>query len=132
AGPPRNPRPPTSTLQTGSGDMSDIPIAPEDRGLASMTHLSGLAGYIIPLGGVLVPIIIWLVKSNHPVISAIARQAILLNIVAFCLIIVGVVMFFTVILIPFAILLWIALALGALVLPIVGAIKANDGVYYRY
>ena len=26
-------------------------INPEDRGLAACTHLSGLAGYIIPLGG---------------------------------------------------------------------------------
>ena len=30
-------------------------IGAEERGLAAMTHLSGLAGYIIPGGGVIVP-----------------------------------------------------------------------------
>ena len=112
--------------------MTDIAIAPEDRGLASMTHLSGLAGYIIPLGGVLVPIIIWLVKKDSPIISGIARQAILLNVVAFCLIIACVVAMFTVILIPFSILALVVIGLAAVALPIVGAVKANGGVYYRY
>ena len=54
-------------------------ISPEERGLAAMTHLSGLAGYIIPFGGLLVPFIILMVKSDSLVISAIARQALLFN-----------------------------------------------------
>ena len=29
-------------------------ISPEERGLAACTHLAGLAGYVIPLGGVIV------------------------------------------------------------------------------
>ena len=40
--------------------------------------------------------------------------------------------FFTVILIPIAIVGWFGLGLVAVVLPIVGAVKASDGVYYRY
>ena len=39
-----------------------VTIAPEERTLAALTHLSGLSGYIVPLGGVLVPIIIWAVR----------------------------------------------------------------------
>ena len=73
----------------GRYDVTDVAIGPEDRGLAAMTHLSGLAGYIIPLGGVLVPIIIWLTKQDSPIISAIARQAILLNVTAYLMFIVG-------------------------------------------
>ena len=49
-------------------------IGAEERGLAAMTHLSGLAGYIIPGGGVIVPIIIWIVKKENPVIASIAKQ----------------------------------------------------------
>ncbi len=75
-------------------------IGAEERGLAAMTHLSGLAGYIIPGGGVIVPIIIWIVL--------------------------------TVILAPVAIVGWIVLALAAIALPVVGALKASDGNYYRY
>ena len=107
-------------------------IAPEERSIAAITHLSGLAGYIIPFGGILVPIIIWVVKSDSPVISSIAKQAILLNVVVFFVFIVLAILFITIILIPLVILGWIALGLAAIVLPIVGALKANDGMYYQY
>ena len=107
-------------------------IAPEERTLAALTHLSGLAGYVIPLGGVLVPIIIWAVKSDSKVISSIAKQALLLNVVVFVLIAGTVLLWLTIVLIPLVILFWVSLGLGAIALPIVGTIKALDGVYYRY
>jgi uncharacterized Tic20 family protein len=107
-------------------------ISAEERGLAVITHLSGLAGYVIPLGGVLVPIIIWLVKSDSPVISSIAKQALLLNVVVFLTFCATAVLWITIILIPFVILAWIALGTVAIALPIVGAVKASDGTYYKY
>ncbi len=107
-------------------------IPKEERTLASLTHLSGLAGYIIPLGGVIVPIIIWIVKSDSKIISTIAKQALLLNVVVFLTIILTAILMLTIILIPFVLAFWLALALAAVVLPIVGAIKAHDGIYYRY
>ena len=113
-------------------ESTTLGIAPQERGMAAVTHLSGLAGYIIPLGGVLVPIIIWMVKKDSPVISTIAKQAVLLNFVVFLMFCVSAVLWITVILIPVVILFWIALGLGAIVLPVVGAIKASDGTYYRY
>jgi uncharacterized Tic20 family protein len=94
--------------------------------------LSGLAGYIIPLGGVIVPIILWVVKSDSPVISSIAKQALLLNVVVFLLFSALAVLWITIILIPLVILAWIALGLVAIVLPVVGAVNASDGSYYRY
>ena len=107
-------------------------IAPEERTLAALTHLSGLAGYIIPLGGVLVPIVIMLVKSDSKVVSTIAKQALWLNVVVFLSIAVTAILWITLILIPVVILFWVLLGLLAVVLPIIGAIKANDGMYYRY
>ena len=113
-------------------ETTSVPIAPEERGLAAITHLSGLAGYIIPFGGVLVPIIIWIVKKDSPVISTIAKQAILLNFVVFVLVCGLFLLWFTIILIPLAVLAWIVLGLVAIILPIIGALKAGDGTYYRY
>ena len=107
-------------------------IGPEERGMAAFAHLSGLAGYIIPLGGVLVPIIIMLVKSDSKVVSTIAKQALWLNVVVFLAIALTAILWLTVILIPVVIIFWLLLGLAAVVLPIIGAIKANDGVYYRY
>jgi len=107
-------------------------ISPEERSLAALTHLSGLAGYIIPLGGVLVPIIIWIVKKESTVVSSIAKQAVLLNVVIFLLVGAVSILWLTIILIPLVILAYIVLGLAAIALPIVGAIKASDGTYYRY
>ena len=107
-------------------------IAPEDRTFAAITHLSGLAGYVIPLGGVLVPIIIWMTRRDSPVISSIAKQAVFLNVVAYLLIGASIVLLLTIILIPAIILFWAVLAVVVVALPVVGAIKANQGIYYRY
>jgi len=107
-------------------------IPQEERTLAALTHLSGLAGYILPLGGVIVPIIILVVKGESRVISTIAKQALLLNVVIFLAGLAGFVLFLTIILIPLVIVYWIALALVAIALPIVGALKANEGNYYQY
>ena len=109
-----------------------IPIAPEDRTMAALTHLSGLSGYIIPFGGVLVPIIIWMMKKDVPLISAIARQAVLLNVavfIAFCL---AWILLLTLILFPVSILIWFVFGIAAVALPIMGALKANDGAYFKY
>jgi len=107
-------------------------IQAEDRTLAMLTHLSGLAGYIIPLGGILVPIIIWFVKKDHPVIASIAKQAILLNIAVFVSGCALALLMLTVILIPVVFMGWAVLGLIAVILPIIGAVKASDGEYYTY
>jgi len=107
-------------------------IAPEERSLAAMTHLAGLAGYVIPLGGVVVPLIIWITKSDSPMISRIAKQALLLNVVIFLLAGAFALLLLTIVLIPLVFLGWIALGIAAVAFPVIGAIKANDGVYYAY
>jgi uncharacterized Tic20 family protein len=107
-------------------------ISPEERGLAAMTHLSGLAGYIIPLGGVIVPIIIWIAKKESIVIASIAKQAVILNVAIFLLICAVSILWLTIIFIPLVILSYVVLGIVAIALPIVGAVKATDGTYYRY
>ena len=112
--------------------QTTIVIEAQDRTLAILTHLSGLAGYIIPLGGILVPVIIWVVKKDDRVIAAIAKQAVLLNVAVFVCGIALALLMLTVILIPVTFLGWAVLGLIAVILPIVGAVKASDGEYYTY
>jgi phosphoribosylaminoimidazolecarboxamide formyltransferase/IMP cyclohydrolase len=83
-------------------------------------------------GGVLVPIIIWIVKKDSPVVSTVAKQAVLLNVSVYLAIAVTAILLLTIVLIPIVILAWVVLGIVAIVLPIVGAIRANDGWYYRY
>ena len=111
---------------------TSITIPQSERTLAALSHLSGLAGYLIPGAGVVVPIIIWIAKSDSPVISSIAKQAILLNVVVFLLFALSIPLYLTVILIPLLAILAAVIALVAIVLPVFGAVKAFDGVYYRY
>lgn len=113
-------------------ETPSLSIAPQDRTLASLTHLSGLSGYVIPLGGILVPIVIWAVKSEHKVVASIAKQAILLNVIVFILFACSFMLWITVILIPLVLVFWVLLVLAAIALPIIGAIKAWGGIYYRY
>jgi uncharacterized protein len=109
-----------------------LPITADERAMAAITHLSGLAGYVIPFGGVIVPIVIWLTRRDSPAISSIAKQAVLLNLFLFTLIVASAVLWITLILIPLVVLFWIGLGIAAVVLPIVGAVKASQGTYYRY
>ncbi len=113
-----------------SSTVTTIPA--EERGMAVLTHLSGLSGYIVPFGGVLVPVIIWITRKDQPVIAAIARQAVLLNVAVFIAFLVSAILLMTVILIPAIFLFWCVLGLAAVGLPVYGAIKANQGEYYQY
>ena len=96
---------------------------------STLLHLSLLAGLIIPLGGLIVPVVIYILKKDelpglephwHVVINWII-SAVIYAAISFILMIIVIGVF----------LLW-ALALLGLVFPIIGAIKANDGEVWKY
>lgn len=92
-------------------------------------HLGTLASAILPLAGYIVPVVMWQMKRDEAseidehgreVANALLSYTIytLVSIVL-CLVLVG-----------FAMLL--GLYLASIILPIIGAVKANDGQLYRY
>lgn len=113
--------------------IESTPSSPEAekelRMWATILHLSLLAGLVIPFGGLLVPVVIYMVKKDdvpglephwHVVLNWLL-SAIIYAVVCFVLML---------ILIGF-VLIW-ALGLLALIFPIIGAIKANDGEVWSY
>ncbi|MEO8337990.1 MAG: DUF4870 domain-containing protein [bacterium] len=121
----------TDAVMTSTELATPIPFA--DRTVAALTHLSGLAGYIIPLGGAVVPIVIWaMYKDSNHIISTIAKQALWLNFMFYVMLAASAVLMATVILIPLVFVFWGVLLVAAAALPIIGAIKANQGTYYKY
>jgi len=103
--------------------------------MALFSHLSSLSGLIIPLGNILGPLILWLVKKDTmPFVEDQAKEAlnfnITLGIIGIVLTIITVVTFGigAVLTVPLGILLGIAW----LVLTIMAGLKANEGQYYRY
>ena len=110
-------------------------VSAEQRQMALFSHLSSLSGLIIPLGNILGPLILWLVKKDTmPFVEDQAKEAlnfnITLGIIGVVLTIITVVTFGigAVLTVPLGILLGIAW----LVLTIIAGLKANEGQYYRY
>ena len=101
----------------------------DERTWAMLCHISTLSGMIIPLGHIIVPLIIWLIKKEEfPLVEDQGREVLNFQIsmtiytitsAILCLILIGVV--FLLILVIFG-----------LVVTIIAAITANDGKPYRY
>lgn len=96
---------------------------------AMLLHLSLLAGLIIPLGGFIVPVVLYILKKDelpglephwHVVVNWLL-SALIYSVICVVLMI---------IFIGF-LLIWV-LGLLALIFPIIGAVKANDGVVWSY
>lgn len=94
-------------------------------------HLGGALGsftnYLgIPGGNLLVPLTIWLIKKDEsPFLNDQGKEVLNFQL---CIFIISLLCIVTCILIPVA---W-ALGVVALILGIVGGVKANEGVAYRY
>jgi len=101
----------------------------ELRQWALLIHLSQFAGYVVPLGGLILPILLWQLKKHEsPEIDAhgkvVANWIVSELIYGTCCLF----LFFFLIGIP----LLLGLLLLGVIFPLVGAVKANDGVVWRY
>ncbi len=94
-----------------------------------LCHLSSLAGFVIPFGNLIAPIVIWAIKKNEiPSVDIHGKESInfqitvtIASIIAavLCLVIIGFV------LLPIILVAWI-------VLVIIASMKANNGESYTY
>jgi uncharacterized Tic20 family protein len=114
-------------------NMSDVSITSpsvEERNWAVLAHLSALLGLVVWAAGILLgPLIVWLVKRDTlPFVNDQAREALNFQITVFLAGIVCTALIFLLIGIP----LLVALGLFDLVFVIIAAVKANEGVAYRY
>ncbi len=114
------------------------PPSPESQARTwnMLCHLSALAGFVIPFGNILGPLIIWQIKKNEiPSVNVHGKMSlnfqISLTIVVFCGMVAGGILSFIGIgflLFPLVMLL----GLGGLILAIIAGIKANNGEDYKY
>lgn len=101
----------------------------EARQWGLFTHLSALAGLIIPFGNLLGPLIFWQIKKNEwPFADDQGKEALNFQITVTIAMLVSFVLMFVLI----GFLLIFAVGIAALVFTIIAAVKANEGVYYRY
>lgn len=97
---------------------------------AMIAHLAGFLGYFLPVIGSLIgPLIIWQLKKDlHPYVDEQGKEA--LNFQITVLIAALVCVLLMLIAVGF-LLIWVVVV-GAIVLMIIAAIKANEGAPYRY
>ncbi len=113
--------------------METPTISKEERLWAMLAHLSAFAMYFTGIGHMLGPLIIWLLKRDgNPFVEDQAKEALNFQITVTLIAIAAVLMCFTVILALVGIPILIGLHLYQVVCIVIAAIKANDGVAFRY
>ncbi len=113
----------TTHKETASMESKDV------RSWALLCHLSAFSGYVIPLGNIFGPLLIYLLKRDEmPAIEEHGKEALNFNLSLTIYIILAA--FLSIILIGIPIL--IGLVILSLVATILAAIKADDGELYRY
>lgn len=105
-----------------------VPVQ-EERTFGMLCHLLALSGCIIPLGNILGPLVMWLIKKDQsPFVNAQGKESLNFQISLLIYAIVsGILM-----LIFIGFLLAIAVGIFGLVMIIIASIKAYEGVDYRY
>lgn len=101
----------------------------DERMWAMLAHLASFSGFIVPLGTVLGPLVIWLIKKDQSYyIDQQGKEAVNFNIsILIYGIVSGILM-----LIAIGVLLAIATGIVWLVFTIIASTKANNGEHYRY
>jgi hypothetical protein len=102
----------------------------EEQNWAMYCHLAALIGFVIPLGNVLGPLVIWLMKKDTmPQVDVHGKEALNFQITVLLALIVSFLLTFVLI----GLLLLPIVGIGALVLTIMAAIKVSNGqLDYRY
>ena len=108
------------------GQTMTEPAEKDARTWAVFCHLASFSGYIVPFGSIVGPIIVWCIKKDeYPFVDDQGKESInfqlslVIYALALCLTCVG-------------ILLLPAVVIAQIVLPIVAAVKASEGVPFRY
>jgi hypothetical protein len=115
---------PTPTTPAATGD-----VPADQRTMGMLCHLAAFAGYVIPFGNFVGPLIIWLMKKEEmPFVDEQGKESLNFQITVTIAMIVCFVLVFVFI----GFLLLPAVAIASLIFMIIAAVKANSGEHYRY
>ena len=107
--------------------------AKDERLWATLAHLSAFAIYFTGIGHLVGPLVIWLAKrSGHPFIDDQGREALNFQITWTIMMVANCILFITIIGAVIAAPLFYILPVYHVICMIIAAIKANDGVAFRY
>jgi hypothetical protein len=109
-------------------DTTPVPTL-DERFWGMIAHLAALAGCIVPFGNILGPLLVWLLKRDQSAfVAAHAKEALNFNIT----LAIGALICLLLLQFSIGILMAALLAIFWLVMTIIAALKANEGLAYRY
>ncbi|KPH62926.1 orotate phosphoribosyltransferase [Pseudoalteromonas porphyrae] len=101
----------------------------DERMWAMLCHLSALTGFIVPMGSIIGPLIVWLIKKDEmPLVAEHGRKSLNFQITMLIAYIVCFILMFAVI----GVILLPLVAIFSFIMVVVGAIKTNDGKEFNY
>lgn len=116
-----------SASETSEREPSNV--SADERKWGMVAHLAAFAGIVFPFGNVLGPLVVWLARRDGSrFVGEQAKEALNFNIsIAFAALACFILMWVLV-----GVLLFAVLGLYWLVMTIVAAVKAGEGINYRY
>lgn len=100
----------------------------ESQQWGMIAHLSALAGFVIPFGNLIGPLVVWQLKKDNAFVEDQGKEALNFQITVSIAVLVCLLLSLVLI----GLLLLPVVGIGALVLAVMAGIKANDGEAYRY
>lgn len=105
----------------------------EERTWALAAHISAFCGHFFPFGNIIGPLVVWLIKKDEmPLVKDQAKEALNFQISVTLALLACIALAFTVILAFITVPLGVVIYLYAIVYTVIGGVKANEGVAFRY
>ncbi len=106
-----------------------------EREFAMFTHLSPLAGYVVPFGNVIAPVVMWQMKKDQSAfLERVGREALNFQITVMIAIAACIIGGFVTLLVGFIVLVPVMVLIGVadVVFMVIAALEANNGREYRF
>ncbi len=104
-------------------------LSRDDKNMAVAVHLASFSGYLIPLGSILGPLIVWLMKRDEiAFVDQCGRNCLNFKISILVYALICMILMF----IGIGFFLFGILAIFDIVVTIIAAMKASEGICYRY
>ena len=111
--------------------MSDAPqVSKDEQNWAMGCHLAALAGFLVPFGNIVGPLVIWLLKRTEmPMVDRHGKESLNFQITVAIAFLICIPLAFVLI----GFLLMFVVGIGALILTIMAAVKVSNGDFeYKY
>ena len=110
--------------------VSEVSVSSKDEKMWGMLcHLSALAGFVIPFGNIIAPLVIWILKKEEfPFVDDQGKEALNFQISLTIYFIAGAIL----LIVGIGFVILPIVAVFGLIMIIIASIKANEGEKYRY